>query len=180
MYIDFDGHHSGGSSSFFFVNENDICHYRNCLYNHRYKFSYEKEQVNESQYIVSRSDSVRIRHSGRIGNGGVTHRHLSLLADSALITGLSLRRHSLPLTDQEDLRFLVIDTCFSLSQRLCLLVLYAEPGHLNLNLDLSSKLVQPIFLYHFLANFYYPPNLWDTMLSNDQYFHTRSTLLSII
>ena len=55
-----------------FVNENDFCYYRNCLYNHRYKFSSEKEQVNESQYIVSRPDSVRILHSGRTGNGGVT------------------------------------------------------------------------------------------------------------
>ena len=54
-----------------FVNENDFCYYRNNLYNHRYKFSSEKEQVNESQYIVSHLDSVRIRHSGRIGNGGV-------------------------------------------------------------------------------------------------------------
>ena len=69
MCIDFDGHHSGGSS---FINENDFCYYRNCLYNHRYKFSYEKEQVNESQYIVSHPDSIRIRHSGRIENGGVT------------------------------------------------------------------------------------------------------------
>ena len=55
-----------------FVNENDFYYYRNCLYNHRYKFSSEKEQVNESQYIVSRPDSVRICHSGRIGNGGMT------------------------------------------------------------------------------------------------------------
>ena len=54
-----------------FVNENDFCYYRNCLYNHRYKFSSEKEQVNESQYIVSRPDSVRICHSNRIGNRGV-------------------------------------------------------------------------------------------------------------
>ena len=51
MCIDLEGHHSGGSS---FVNVNDFCYYRNCLYNHRYKFSSEKEQVNESQYIVSR------------------------------------------------------------------------------------------------------------------------------
>ena len=36
-----------------FVNENDFCYYRNCLYSHRYKFSSEKEQVNESQDIVS-------------------------------------------------------------------------------------------------------------------------------
>ena len=69
MYIDVEGHHSGGSS---FINENDFCYYINCLYSHRYKFSSEKEQVNESQYIVSRSDSIRICHSGRIGNGGVT------------------------------------------------------------------------------------------------------------
>ena len=41
-----------------FVNENDLCYYRNYLYNHRYKFSSEKEQVNESQYIVSRPHSV--------------------------------------------------------------------------------------------------------------------------
>ena len=52
-----------------FVNENDFCYYINCLYNHRYKFSSEKEQVNESQFIVSRPDSVRIRHSGRTGIG---------------------------------------------------------------------------------------------------------------
>ena len=51
MYIDVKGHHSGGCS---FIYENDFCYYRNCLYNHRYKFSSEKEQVNESQqYIVS-------------------------------------------------------------------------------------------------------------------------------
>ena len=55
-----------------FVNENDFCYYRNCLYNHSYKFSSEKEQVNESQYIVSRLDSVRNCHLGRLGDGGVT------------------------------------------------------------------------------------------------------------
>ena len=70
MCIDFDGHYSGGSSFYIYVN--DFCYYRNYLYNHRYKFSSEKEHVNESWYIVSRPDSVRIRHSGRIGNGGVT------------------------------------------------------------------------------------------------------------
>ena len=51
MCIDLEGHHSGGGS---FVNVNDFFYYRNCLYNHRYKFSSEKEQVNESQYVVSR------------------------------------------------------------------------------------------------------------------------------
>ena len=52
-----------------FVNENDFCYYINCLYNHRYKFSSEKEQVNESQYIVLRPDSVWIRHLDRIEIG---------------------------------------------------------------------------------------------------------------
>ena len=51
MCIDFDGHHSGGSS---FVYVNDFCYYRNCLYTHRYKFSSkEKKTGKESQYIVS-------------------------------------------------------------------------------------------------------------------------------
>ena len=40
MCIDLEGHHSGGSS---FVNVNYFCYYINCLYNHRYKFSSEKE-----------------------------------------------------------------------------------------------------------------------------------------
>ena len=48
MYIDVEGHHSGGSS---FIYENDFCYYRNCLYNHRYKFSSEKEQVNANPSI---------------------------------------------------------------------------------------------------------------------------------
>ena len=48
MCLDFEGHHSGGSS---FVNENDFCYYRNYLYNHRYKFSSEKEQVKMSPGI---------------------------------------------------------------------------------------------------------------------------------
>ena len=52
MCIDFDGHHSGGSS---FVYVNDFCYYRNCLYTHRYKFSTEKKKTGkESQSIVSR------------------------------------------------------------------------------------------------------------------------------
>ena len=70
MYIDVEGHHSGGS---YFIYENEFCYYINCLYNHRYKFSSEKEQVNESQQgIDSHPHSVGIRHSGRIGDGGVT------------------------------------------------------------------------------------------------------------
>ena len=63
MCIDFDGHHSGGSS---FVYVNDFCCYINYLYTHRYKFNSDTEHINESQYIVSRP--VRIHHSGRIGN----------------------------------------------------------------------------------------------------------------
>ena len=45
MCIDFYGYHSGGSS---FVYVNDFCYHRNCLYTHRYRYSSEKEQVNES------------------------------------------------------------------------------------------------------------------------------------
>ena len=48
MCVDVDGHHSGGSS---FVYVNDFCYYRNCFYTHKYKFSSEKEQVNESPSI---------------------------------------------------------------------------------------------------------------------------------
>ena len=51
MCIDFDGHHSDGSS---FVYVNDFCYYRNCLYTHRYKFSSEKKQV-KSPSPVSRA-----------------------------------------------------------------------------------------------------------------------------
>ena len=53
MCIDFNGHHSGGSS---FVYVNDFGYYKNCLYTHRYKFSSDKEQINESQYRVSRPE----------------------------------------------------------------------------------------------------------------------------
>ena len=54
MCIDFDGHHFGGSS---FVYVNDFCYYRNCLYAHSYKFSFEKKKTGEeSQYIVSRPE----------------------------------------------------------------------------------------------------------------------------
>ena len=52
MCINFDGHHSGGSS---FVYVNYFCYYRNCLYTHRYKFSYEKKKKQvKSPSIVSR------------------------------------------------------------------------------------------------------------------------------
>ena len=51
MCIDFDGYHFDGSA---FVYVNDFCYYRNCLYTHRYKFNSDIEQINESQYIVSR------------------------------------------------------------------------------------------------------------------------------
>ena len=73
MCIDIYGHHSSGSS---FVYINDFCYYRNCLYNHRYRYSSEKEQVNESPSTVEYIDSitprtsVRIRQSGRTGIGG--------------------------------------------------------------------------------------------------------------
>ena len=40
MCIDFDGHHSGGSS---FVCVNDFSYDRNCLCTHRYKFGLKKK-----------------------------------------------------------------------------------------------------------------------------------------
>ena len=71
MCIDFDGHHSGGSS---FVYVNEFCYYRNCLYTHRYKFSFDKKKKKtgkESQYMVllpglgSNSPIGSDRESGR-------------------------------------------------------------------------------------------------------------------
>ena len=49
MCIDYDGHHSGGS--YFVYVQMFFCYYRNCLYTNRYRYSYEKEQVNESPNI---------------------------------------------------------------------------------------------------------------------------------
>ena len=49
MCIDCDGHHSGGSSLYMY---NDFCYYRNFLYTHRYRYSSDKEQVNESPSTV--------------------------------------------------------------------------------------------------------------------------------
>ena len=49
MCIDFDGHHSGGSS---IVNVKDfLLLHKLCMYNHMYKFSSVTEQVNESPNI---------------------------------------------------------------------------------------------------------------------------------
>ena len=70
MCINFDGHHSGGSS---FVYVNDFCYYRNCLYTHKYKFSSEKKKQVKSLSIWSRTpNSVRISQSGRTEIRGVT------------------------------------------------------------------------------------------------------------
>ena len=71
MCIDFDGHHSGGSS---FMYVNDFSYYRNCLCTHRYKFGFKKKKTGkESQYIASRPrNPVRIRQSGQTRNRGVT------------------------------------------------------------------------------------------------------------
>ena len=52
MCIDFVGHHSGGSS---FVYVNDFCSYRNCLYTHRYKFSFEKKKKSPSIWFCDRT-----------------------------------------------------------------------------------------------------------------------------
>ena len=67
MYIDVEGHHSGGSS---FIYENDFCYYRNCLYNHRYKFSSKKEQVKMSHStLYSVASHTRFGSAIRVGSG---------------------------------------------------------------------------------------------------------------
>ena len=75
MCIDFDGHHSGGSS---FVYVNDFCYYRNYLYTHRYKFSSEKKKGKESQYIVSRPEPSSDPPFGLDRESGVTSWYQSL------------------------------------------------------------------------------------------------------
>ena len=73
MCIDFDGHHYDGSS---FVYVNDFCYYRNCLYTHRYKFSSDKEQVNESpnwghhNRVASR---IKFEPANRVGSRAGRH-----------------------------------------------------------------------------------------------------------
>ena len=59
MCIDFDGHHSGGSS---FVYVNDFCYYRNCLYTHRYKFSFEKKNSTGGSSFVYVNDFCYYRN----------------------------------------------------------------------------------------------------------------------
>ena len=59
MCIDFDGHHSGGSS---FVYVNDFCYYRNCLYTHRYKFSSEKKKFQ----VYSLAPQTRFGSANRV------------------------------------------------------------------------------------------------------------------
>ena len=48
MFIDFDGHYSGGSS---FVHVNDFYYYINCLYTHKYNLSSEKKKQVKSPNI---------------------------------------------------------------------------------------------------------------------------------
>ena len=76
MCIDFDGHHSGGSS---FVYINDFLLLQKLFVYYKYKYSSEKEQVNESPSTVEYIDgidsimprtSVRILQSGRTGIRG--------------------------------------------------------------------------------------------------------------
>ena len=71
MCIDIDGHHFNGSS---FVYVNDFCHYENCLYTHRYKFSSKKKKKKvKSPSIWFRTPKpIRIRQSGRTKNQGMT------------------------------------------------------------------------------------------------------------
>ena len=51
MCIDFNGHHSGGSS---FVYVNDFCYYKNCLYTTGTSLALRKKKKGkESHYIIS-------------------------------------------------------------------------------------------------------------------------------
>ena len=65
MCIDFDGHHSDGSS---FVYVNDFCYYRNFLYTHRYKFSSEKKTGKES-HIYGFAPRNRFGSANWVGPG---------------------------------------------------------------------------------------------------------------
>ena len=75
MCIDFDGHHSGGS---YFVCVNDFCYYRNFLYTHKYKFSSDTKQINESHYIVSRLGLGSDPPLGSDRDPSVTHHTLCI------------------------------------------------------------------------------------------------------
>ena len=57
MCIDFDGHHSDGSS---FVYVNDFCYYRNCLYTTGISSALKKKkkkQVKNPRYMVSHPET---------------------------------------------------------------------------------------------------------------------------
>ena len=66
MCIDFDGHHSGGSS---FVYVNDFCYYRNCLYTNRYKFSFGKKKKQVRVPVFGLAPRTWFRSANRVGPG---------------------------------------------------------------------------------------------------------------
>ena len=63
MCIDFDRHHSGGSS---FVYVNDFCYYRNYFYTHKYKFSSKKNR-SMSPSLKSLVPRTRFGSANRVG-----------------------------------------------------------------------------------------------------------------
>ena len=66
MCIDFDGHHSGGSS---FVYVNDFCYYRNYLYTNRYKFSSEKKKNRQRAPVYSLAPQTLFGSAIWVGSG---------------------------------------------------------------------------------------------------------------
>ena len=69
MCLDFDGHHSGGSS---FDMTFGFC-YKMWAITHRYRLAFKKKnQVKSPSHGLASRKPVRIRHSGRAGIWGVT------------------------------------------------------------------------------------------------------------
>ena len=70
MCLDFDGHHSGGSSFDLYILFDSVIR---CGHNPQVQVYFEKKNHVKSPSPWSRvPDSVRIRQSGRTGNRGVT------------------------------------------------------------------------------------------------------------
>ena len=69
MCIDFDGHHSDGSS---FVYINDFCYYKIVCILTGTSSALEKKKVKSPSIESCSPKPVRIRQSGRTGNRGVT------------------------------------------------------------------------------------------------------------
>ena len=97
MCIDFDGHHSGGSS---FVYVNDFCYYRNYLYTNRYKFSSERKKNRQRVPVYSLVPRTRF--------------------GSVILVGLGIRGVTSSGSKQLSLHFSLSKSCIFLNRCLCL------------------------------------------------------------